>query len=92
MMAMDINELIRQMRQEIGSTIRSELEKRMEPRGGRLMSLKEVADEYGMTVSFWRKMIRERKLPFVKVGGAVRIKRSDITAWIDENTIDENES
>lgn len=37
------------------------------------------------TLQVWRSTGRH-KLPFVKVGGCVRYRRSDIEAWLDQRT------
>jgi excisionase family DNA binding protein len=36
------------------------------------------------TLEKWR--VRGEGPPFVKLGGAVRYRRSDVLAWIEENT------
>jgi excisionase family DNA binding protein len=47
-----------------------------------LLSPQEVADRLGTSVRFVRRLVLERRIPFVKVGRHVRIATSDLDAFI----------
>jgi len=46
------------------------------------LTVREVAEEYGNSVGFWRKAILERAVPFVKIGRSVRIGRDELQQWL----------
>jgi excisionase family DNA binding protein len=53
--------------------------------GGKLLSVKEVADKLGCgTTTVWS-LVRERSLQAIRVKGAVRIRPEDIEKFKDEN-------
>ena len=40
----------------------------------------------GMSVAFLRKQVRLRRVPFVRAGSkALRFRKSDLDAWLQEN-------
>ena len=39
------------------------------------------------TLATWRHQAREGGLPWVKINGTVRYRRSDLTSWINERTL-----
>jgi excisionase family DNA binding protein len=47
-----------------------------------LLSPQEVADRLGTSLRFVRRLVLERRIPFVKVGRHVRIATSDLEAFI----------
>jgi excisionase family DNA binding protein len=47
-----------------------------------LLSPQEVADRLGTSLRFVRRLVLERRIPFVKVGRHVRIAASDLEAFI----------
>lgn len=49
-----------------------------------LLDTPAVAEQLGVSVSAVRKMIHQRRIPFLKVGKLVRFRRSEIEAWLDE--------
>ena len=54
----------------------------------KLLTEQEVAAEYGLnlnTLRDWR--YRKCVLPFIKLGDAVRYRRSDIEAYLDGHTV-----
>lgn len=53
----------------------------------RLLSIKEVAEEYGVTVWFWRQRIYDGTLPYVKTGRKQLIDRFDIDHYISTNKV-----
>ena len=51
----------------------------------RLYTIKELATEIGGTKWFWRSMIWDAQLPFVRVGKKMFVDRNDIEAFIEKN-------
>ena len=50
---------------------------------GRLLTITEVADALGVDVRHVRRLVHERRIPFIKWGHLLRFDPVDITAWID---------
>ncbi|GAA2634663.1 helix-turn-helix domain-containing protein [Actinomadura fulvescens] len=50
----------------------------------RLMETPEVAAYLGMKESWVRDNWRSQGIPFVRLGGLLRVKRSDLDAWLDK--------
>jgi excisionase family DNA binding protein len=48
-----------------------------------LLTIHDVAELLKLSVSTVRRLQRQRKIPFVKVGGSVRFVRSDLAAYLD---------
>jgi excisionase family DNA binding protein len=48
----------------------------------RLLSPQEVADRLGTSLRFVRRLVLERRIPFIKLGRHVRIATSDLDAFI----------
>jgi excisionase family DNA binding protein len=53
-----------------------------------LLSVPEVADEFGTSQRFVRRLIAERRIDFVRLGRHVRIKESVVRATIDAGTVE----
>ena len=51
----------------------------------RLLSLKELVQEFGATDWFWRTQIWDGKLPYVQVGRKMLIDVQDVEAFINNN-------
>lgn len=51
-----------------------------------LLTKQEVADMLGVKLRWVERAIGSGELPYVKVGKLVRIKRSDVLAYIDAQT------
>jgi hypothetical protein len=51
----------------------------------RLLSLKEVVCEYGVTMWFWRSRLWDGELPYVTMGRKQLIDRTDIEEFIRRN-------
>lgn len=51
----------------------------------RLLTYKDLVDEYGGTIWFWRSLVWERKLQIVTVGRKHFIDRVDADALIAQN-------
>jgi excisionase family DNA binding protein len=47
-----------------------------------LLSPQEVADRLGTSLRFVRRLVLERRIPFIKLGRHVRIATSDLDAFI----------
>jgi excisionase family DNA binding protein len=48
----------------------------------KLLSPKDAADQLGTSVRFVRRLVFERRIPFIKVGRHVRIAASDLEAFL----------
>jgi excisionase family DNA binding protein len=53
-----------------------------------LLTPQEAADRLGTSVRFVRRLVFERRIPFVKVGRHVRIAASDLDAFITAGRIE----
>ncbi|WP_024755956.1 helix-turn-helix domain-containing protein [Streptomyces exfoliatus] len=53
----------------------------------RLLTVDEAAERLGTGVRFIRRLIQERRIPYVKLGKHVRIPDSVLTAYVEERTI-----
>ena len=51
-----------------------------------LLTIEELAEHLGVTVRHVRRLIAERRVPFVKVGRFVRFDPAAITAWLGRST------
>lgn len=49
---------------------------------GDLLTVEQAADYLNITDHFVRRLIRERRIPFLKVGRLVRFRRADIEAYL----------
>jgi excisionase family DNA binding protein len=54
----------------------------------RLLSIPEVAERLGVNVRHIRRLVHERRIPFVKWGHLIRFKPTDIDQWINANTVE----
>jgi len=54
-----------------------------------ILTLEEAADYLRISPHTLRDKIRTRKLPFYKVGGSIRFRRSKLDKWVDRNEIPE---
>jgi excisionase family DNA binding protein len=54
----------------------------------RLLTVEEVAERLGTTKRFPRRLIAERRIPYVKVGTHVRISELALRQWIAANTVE----
>jgi len=50
---------------------------------GRLFTITEVADALGVDVRHVRRLVHERRIPFIKWGHLLRFDPADIAAWVD---------
>lgn len=49
---------------------------------GDLLTVEQAADYLNITEHFVRRLIRERRIPFLKVGRLVRLRRTDIDDYL----------
>ena len=62
------------------------------PRGtalplARLLDIEEVADHLGVGVRHVRRLVAERRIPFVKWGHLLRFDPNELAAWIDDSRV-----
>lgn len=50
---------------------------------GRLISISDVADALGVDVRHVRRLVHERRIPFIKWGHLLRFDPTEVQAWID---------
>jgi excisionase family DNA binding protein len=48
-----------------------------------LLGIEEVASWLGVESGFVRRLIAQRRIPFIKIGKYVRFDPEDLSAWID---------
>ncbi len=53
----------------------------------RLLSVEEAAEYLNVGVRFIRRVVADRRIPYVKVGKYVRLKKSALYAYIDAQTV-----
>jgi excisionase family DNA binding protein len=51
-------------------------------------TVQEAADYMNTTVRFVRRLISERRIPFHRLGRHVRLKRTDVDAFIDAGRVE----
>ena len=54
----------------------------------RLLNITDLAGHLGVNVRHIRRLVHERRIPFIKWGHLIRFKPSDVEAWIDANRIE----
>jgi excisionase family DNA binding protein len=52
-----------------------------------LLTISDVAELLKLSVSTVRRLQRQRKIPFVKVGGSVRFVKSDLAAYLERRRV-----
>lgn len=53
-----------------------------------LLDINQLAERLGVTERFVRRLVEERRIPFLKIGKYVRFDPQDVDDWIDEQRID----
>jgi excisionase family DNA binding protein len=61
----------------------STTETNRQPPLGRLLTIVEVATALGVDVRHVRRLVHERRIPYIKWGHLLRFDPADIAAWID---------
>lgn len=54
-----------------------------------LLDVSALADRLGVTERFVRRLVAERRVPFVKLGKFVRFDPRDIESWLEEARVPE---
>ena len=49
-----------------------------------LMTCEQLAEHLGVTVRFVRRLVDERRVPFMKIGRFIRFDPNEIDTWIAE--------
>jgi excisionase family DNA binding protein len=57
------------------------------PLPARLVGIAEVAELLGVEVRHVRRLVAERRIPFVKWGHLLRFDPLELSAWIDEHRL-----
>ncbi len=84
----DINGLFSILTEEVRRAVKEEVKHINTPPKKELLKPSEAAKEYGMSEGYWRKLIFNQAIPFTKMGKAVRLRRSDIESFIENNKIE----
>ncbi len=50
---------------------------------GALMDIETLAVRLGVSVRFVRRLVAERRMPFLKIGKFIRFDPADVDAWIE---------
>jgi excisionase family DNA binding protein len=58
-----------------------------QPEVATLLSIEEVATRLGVGVRHIRRLVHERRIPFIKWGHLLRFDPVEITRWIDESRV-----
>ena len=59
-----------------------------DPRNVALLGVRELADRLGTSERFVRRLVAERRMPFLKVGRFVRFDPRDVDAWLVQHRVD----
>jgi len=51
----------------------------------RLLSIKDLVAEYGITDWFWRTQVWDKHLPYIQVGRKMFIDRDDVESFLEHN-------
>ncbi|MGA2930722.1 MAG: helix-turn-helix domain-containing protein [Acidimicrobiales bacterium] len=52
-----------------------------------LLDINTVADSLGVTPRFVRRLVAERRIPYVKVGKFVRFDPGELDMWLDQQRV-----
>jgi excisionase family DNA binding protein len=52
-----------------------------------LLTIEEVADHLGVSVRHVRRLVSERRIPFVKWGHLLRFNPEDLASWLDDSRV-----
>ncbi len=52
-----------------------------------LLTIDEVADHLGVSVRHVRRLVSERRIPFVKWGHLLRFNPEDLASWLDDSRV-----
>jgi excisionase family DNA binding protein len=51
------------------------------------LAVAQVAEATNMSPQFWWKQLRRRAIPHVRIGGAVRIRKSALAEWLETREV-----
>ena len=54
----------------------------------RLLDINEVAERCGVRVRFIRRLVAERRIPYLKLGHLLRFDPAEIAAWLDAQRVE----
>jgi excisionase family DNA binding protein len=54
----------------------------------RLLDINGVAERCGVRVRFIRRLVAERRIPYIKLGHLLRFDQDEISAWLDAQRVD----
>ena len=57
-----------------------------------LMNIKQVAERLGVSVRHMRRLVAERRIPFVKWGHFLRFDPDEVDRWIEECAVPANDA
>lgn len=63
----------------------------LRPPRTRLIDITAAAEQLGVTVRYMRRLVAERRIPYVKLGHYLRFDPAEIDAWIDRARVDEGD-
>jgi excisionase family DNA binding protein len=52
-----------------------------------LLTIDQLADRLGVSIRHIRRLIAEKRVPYLKVGHFVRFDPSEIAAWLDRSRV-----
>jgi excisionase family DNA binding protein len=55
---------------------------------GRLLTLQETADWLGTSERHVRRLVAERRITYLKIGGKLRFRRADVERFIDAGRVE----
>jgi excisionase family DNA binding protein len=53
------------------------------PQGANLVDITRAAERLGVSVRYMRRLVAERRIPYVKLGHLLRFDPVELEAWID---------
>ncbi len=61
----------------------------VDPASASLLSIEQLADWLGVTDRFIRRLVAERRIPFLKIGKFIRFDPIEIEPWLDSQRVAE---
>jgi excisionase family DNA binding protein len=61
----------------------------VDPARPSLFSIEQLADWLGVTNRFIRRLVAERRIPFLKIGKFIRFDPAEIEPWLDPQRVAE---
>ncbi len=60
---------------------------KVDPTSPSLLSIEQLAGWLGVTDRFIRRLVAERRIPFLKIGKFIRFDPADIEPWLDSQRV-----